>query len=73
MRVGRTARGGKAGMAFTFLLRVQEKEFLQMLQDAGSPGVQKHVIKPESLKGMEVQYEKILQQLGDIIKDEQVR
>ncbi|CAG5950323.1 unnamed protein product [Menidia menidia] len=72
-RVGRTARGGKAGMAFTFLLRVQEKEFLQMLQDAGSPGVQKHVIKPESLKGMEVQYEKILQQLGDIIKDEQAR
>ncbi|KAL1269277.1 hypothetical protein QQF64_031566 [Cirrhinus molitorella] len=29
-RVGRTARAGKVGSAFTFLLEVQEKNFLQM-------------------------------------------
>ncbi|XP_072218782.1 ATP-dependent RNA helicase DDX51 isoform X2 [Leuresthes tenuis] len=72
-RVGRTARGGKAGLAFTFLLRVQEKEFLQMLVEAGSPGIQKQMVKPESLQSMEVQYEQILQKLGDIVKDEQAR
>uniref|UniRef100_A0A3Q2D8T3 RNA helicase n=1 Tax=Cyprinodon variegatus TaxID=28743 RepID=A0A3Q2D8T3_CYPVA len=52
-RVGRTARAGKSGLAFTFLLRVQETIFLQMVKDAGSPGIQKQIIKPESLKGME--------------------
>uniref|UniRef100_A0A3B3QH71 ATP-dependent RNA helicase n=1 Tax=Paramormyrops kingsleyae TaxID=1676925 RepID=A0A3B3QH71_9TELE len=59
-RVGRTARAGKAGLAFTFLLGIQEKRFLQMLSDAGSPGIQKQIIKPENLKAMESQYERTL-------------
>uniref|UniRef100_A0AAQ5ZUX4 ATP-dependent RNA helicase n=1 Tax=Amphiprion ocellaris TaxID=80972 RepID=A0AAQ5ZUX4_AMPOC len=49
-RVGRTARAGKAGLAFTFLLSVQEKNFLQMVVEAGSPGIQKQMVKPENLK-----------------------
>ncbi|XP_036004677.1 ATP-dependent RNA helicase DDX51 [Fundulus heteroclitus] len=72
-RVGRTARAGKPGLAFTFLLRVQEKNFLRMVMEAGSPGIQKQMIKPESLKGMEVRYEEILQKLADVIKDENAR
>uniref|UniRef100_A0A3Q2D893 ATP-dependent RNA helicase n=1 Tax=Cyprinodon variegatus TaxID=28743 RepID=A0A3Q2D893_CYPVA len=62
VHVGRTARAGKSGLAFTFLLRVQ------MVKDAGSPGIQKQIIKPESLKGMEARYEEILQELADVIK-----
>uniref|UniRef100_A0A3B3HRK0 DEAD (Asp-Glu-Ala-Asp) box polypeptide 51 n=1 Tax=Oryzias latipes TaxID=8090 RepID=A0A3B3HRK0_ORYLA len=61
-RVGRTARAGKSGLAFTFLLRVQEKRFLQMVQEAGSPGLQKQIVKPESLKSMEERYEGTLQE-----------
>ncbi|XP_061602499.1 ATP-dependent RNA helicase DDX51 [Cololabis saira] len=72
-RVGRTARAGKAGLAFTFLLRVQEKNFLQMVAEAGSPGIQKQLIKPESLKGMEERYEQILQELAVVVKDEKSR
>ncbi|XP_015246104.1 PREDICTED: ATP-dependent RNA helicase DDX51-like [Cyprinodon variegatus] len=72
-RVGRTARAGKSGLAFTFLLRVQETIFLQMVKDAGSPGIQKQIIKPESLKGMEARYEEILQELADVIKEEKSR
>ncbi|XP_029281755.1 ATP-dependent RNA helicase DDX51-like [Cottoperca gobio] len=33
-RIGRTARAGKTGLAFTFLLGVQEKNFLQMVVEA---------------------------------------
>ncbi|XP_076125775.1 ATP-dependent RNA helicase DDX51 [Alosa pseudoharengus] len=72
-RVGRTARAGKSGMAFTFLLGVQEKNFLQMVVDAGSPGVQKQIIQSESLKSMEAQYEQTLVDLGNAIKDEKAK
>ena len=67
-RIGRTARAGKAGLAFTFLLGVQEKNFLQMVVEAGSPGIQKQIIKPENLKSMEARYEQTLQELANVIK-----
>ncbi|KAJ8263224.1 hypothetical protein COCON_G00156810 [Conger conger] len=72
-RVGRTARAGKAGLAFTFLLGIQEKNFLQMLRDAGSPGVQKQIVKPESLKGMEDHYQQTLLELENVIKEERAK
>ncbi|XP_011609556.2 ATP-dependent RNA helicase DDX51 isoform X1 [Takifugu rubripes] len=72
-RVGRTARAGKSGLAFTFLLGVQEKKFLKMVMDAGSPGIQKQIVKSESLKGMEGRYERALQELAQAIKDEKTK
>lgn len=72
-RIGRTARAGKAGLAFTFLLGVQEKNFLQMVVEAGSPGIQKQIVKPESLKGMEARYEQTLEELANIVKDEKAK
>ncbi|XP_041814923.1 ATP-dependent RNA helicase DDX51 [Chelmon rostratus] len=72
-RIGRTARAGKAGLAFTFLLGVQEKNFLQMVVEAGSPGIQKQIVKPENLKGMVARYEQTLQELANIIKDEKAK
>uniref|UniRef100_A0A8C2F049 ATP-dependent RNA helicase n=1 Tax=Cyprinus carpio TaxID=7962 RepID=A0A8C2F049_CYPCA len=67
-RVGRTARAGKAGSAFTFLLEVQEKCFLQMVRDAGSPGIQRHFVKPQALRSMETRYEQTLAELGKVVK-----
>ncbi|XP_028295961.1 ATP-dependent RNA helicase DDX51 [Gouania willdenowi] len=72
-RIGRTARAGKSGLAFTFLLRVQEKKFLQMLSDAGSPGIQKQMVKPESMKSLEERYEQTLHELADVIKNEKAK
>ncbi|XP_032399574.1 ATP-dependent RNA helicase DDX51 [Etheostoma spectabile] len=72
-RIGRTARAGKTGLAFTFLLGVQEKNFLQMVGEAGSPGIQKQIVKPETLKGMEARYEQTLQELASVIKDEKAK
>ncbi|KAM8831548.1 ATP-dependent RNA helicase DDX51 [Spinachia spinachia] len=69
-RIGRTARAGKPGLAFTFLLGVQEKSFLQMVVEAGSPGIQKQIVKPENLKGMEARFEQTLQKLANAIKEE---
>ncbi|XP_071384542.1 ATP-dependent RNA helicase DDX51 [Centroberyx affinis] len=72
-RVGRTARAGKTGLAFTFLLGVQEKNFLQMVVEAGSPGINKQIVKPENLKTMEARYEQTLQELANVIKDEKAK
>lgn len=51
-----------------FLCLPQEKNFLQMVVEAGSPGIQKQIIKPENLKGMEARYEQTLQELANAIK-----
>ncbi|XP_034999696.1 ATP-dependent RNA helicase DDX51 isoform X1 [Hippoglossus stenolepis] len=72
-RIGRTARAGKTGLAFTLLLRVQEKSFLQMVVEAGSPGIQKQIVKPENLQSMEPRYEQTLQELAMVIKDERAK
>ncbi|KAK6306443.1 hypothetical protein J4Q44_G00233680 [Coregonus suidteri] len=72
-RVGRTARAGKSGLAFTFLLGVQEKNFLQMVKDAGSPGIHKQIVKPGSLKSMEPRYQQTLLELGNTIKGEKAK
>ncbi|KAI2661276.1 ATP-dependent RNA helicase DDX51 [Labeo rohita] len=66
--VGRTARAGKAGSAFTFLLEVQEKNFLQMVRDAGSPGIQRHFVQPEAFKSMEARYDQALAELSKVVK-----
>lgn len=39
-----------------------------MVVEAGSPGVQKQIVKPENLKGMEARYEQTLQELANAIK-----
>uniref|UniRef100_A0A667YJC5 ATP-dependent RNA helicase n=1 Tax=Myripristis murdjan TaxID=586833 RepID=A0A667YJC5_9TELE len=63
-RIGRTARAGKSGLAFTFLLAVQEKNFLKMVAEAGSPGIRKHIVQPKNLRSMEAGYEQALLELA---------
>eukprot|EP00062_Callorhinchus_milii_P025072 gi/632985653/ref/XP_007909803.1/ PREDICTED: ATP-dependent RNA helicase DDX51 [Callorhinchus milii] len=70
-RVGRTARAGKAGLAFTFLLHVQEERFLQMMKDAGSKELKKQLVKHENLTPLIPRYEESLLDLKRALKDEQ--
>jgi len=69
-RVGRTARAGKTGQAFTLLLRVQERRFLRMLAEAGVLETARHDIPGELLQPLVPRYEAALSQLERAVKEE---
>ncbi|XP_072001293.1 ATP-dependent RNA helicase DDX51 [Engystomops pustulosus] len=69
-RVGRTARGGTTGLAFTLLLRIQEQRYLNMMREAGVPKLQRQPVKNESLRQFEQRYEEVLSQLQKVVKEE---
>ncbi|XP_061459073.1 ATP-dependent RNA helicase DDX51 [Rhineura floridana] len=70
-RVGRTARAGKAGLAFTMLLKQQERKFQKMLKEAGLPELERQLVKSESIQPLLQQYEEALAELQKMIKEEQ--
>ncbi|XP_037016861.2 ATP-dependent RNA helicase DDX51 [Artibeus jamaicensis] len=70
-RVGRTARAGRTGQAFTLLLKVQERKFLRMLTEAGVPELQQHDTPAELLQPLVPRYEEALAQLEAAVKEEQ--
>ncbi|XP_041344748.1 ATP-dependent RNA helicase DDX51 isoform X2 [Pyrgilauda ruficollis] len=72
-RVGRTARAGEAGVAFSLVLRIQERRFLRMLRDAGIQDIKKHPVKGNSLKPMVQQYERALCKLEKTVKNERAQ
>ncbi|XP_004690702.2 PREDICTED: ATP-dependent RNA helicase DDX51, partial [Condylura cristata] len=69
-RVGRTARAGKSGQAFTLLLKVQERRFLRMLAEAGVPELERHEVPSHCLQPLAPQYEVALAQLEQAVKEE---
>ncbi|XP_032561558.1 ATP-dependent RNA helicase DDX51 [Chiroxiphia lanceolata] len=72
-RVGRTARAGKVGVAFSLVLRIQERQFLRMLRDAGIRDIQKHPMKGKALKPLVQQYEAALCKLEKTVKNERAQ
>ncbi|KFV45480.1 ATP-dependent RNA helicase DDX51, partial [Tyto alba] len=67
-RVGRTARAGEVGVAFSLVLRIQERRFLRMLRDAGIQDIKKQPVKGNSLKPLVQQYEEALCKLEKTVK-----
>ncbi|XP_009074166.1 PREDICTED: ATP-dependent RNA helicase DDX51, partial [Acanthisitta chloris] len=72
-RVGRTARAGEVGVAFSFVLRIQERRFLRMLRDAGIQDIKKRPVKGNSLKPLVQQYEEALCELEKTVKNERAQ
>lgn len=70
-RVGRTARAGKTGQAFTLLLKVQERKFLQMVSEAGVPELACREVPRKLLQPLVARYETALSQLEKTVKEEQ--
>ncbi|XP_051818449.1 ATP-dependent RNA helicase DDX51-like [Antechinus flavipes] len=68
--VGRTARAGHTGLAFTLFLKGQEQKFLQMLREARAPELGKHLVRSEHLKSLVPQYEEALSELQKTIRNE---
>ncbi|XP_049662129.1 ATP-dependent RNA helicase DDX51 isoform X2 [Accipiter gentilis] len=71
--VGRTARAGKVGVAFSLVLRIQERRFLRMLKDAGIQDIKKHPVKGNSLKPLVQKYEEALCKLEKTVKNERAQ
>ncbi|XP_013004534.1 ATP-dependent RNA helicase DDX51 [Cavia porcellus] len=69
-RVGRTARAGRMGRAFTLLLKVQERRFLRMLAEAGAPELVRHEVPSKLLQPLVPRYEEALSQLERVVKEE---
>uniref|UniRef100_A0A8C4MKM5 ATP-dependent RNA helicase n=1 Tax=Equus asinus asinus TaxID=83772 RepID=A0A8C4MKM5_EQUAS len=67
-RVGRTARAGKTGQAFTLLLKVQERRFLRMLAEGGVPELERHDTPSKLLQPLVPRYEAALSQLERAVK-----
>ncbi|XP_010215723.1 PREDICTED: ATP-dependent RNA helicase DDX51 [Tinamus guttatus] len=72
-RVGRTARAGKTGLAFSMVLRIQERRFLRMLKDAGITDIKQHLVKGKLLKPLVQQYEEALSKLEKTVKGERAQ
>ncbi|XP_063207669.1 ATP-dependent RNA helicase DDX51 [Chroicocephalus ridibundus] len=72
-RVGRTARAGEVGVAFSLVLRIQERRFLRMLNDAGIQDVKKQPVKGNSLKPLVQRYEEALCKLEKTVKTERAK
>ncbi|CAM9542881.1 unnamed protein product [Bubo scandiacus] len=72
-RVGRTARAGEVGVAFSLVLRIQERRFLRMLKDAGIQDIKKNPVKGNSLKPLVQQYEEALCKLEKTVKNERAQ
>uniref|UniRef100_F6ZE32 ATP-dependent RNA helicase n=1 Tax=Equus caballus TaxID=9796 RepID=F6ZE32_HORSE len=68
--VGRTARAGKTGQAFTLLLKVQERRFLRMLAEGGVPELERHDTPSKLLQPLVPRYEAALSQLERAVKEE---
>jgi len=73
-RVGRTARAGKSGTAFTLLHRKEIFHFKKMLREAGKEGIQKmKKIQPESLNALVDPYKEALGRVPQILQTEKKR
>ena len=71
-RVGRTARAGKAGTAFTLCDEKQAKPFLKMLRDANVTGCEEKTISSEHLDPLRDEYEKSLVTVKERLQQEKV-
>ncbi|XP_038053316.1 ATP-dependent RNA helicase DDX51-like [Patiria miniata] len=69
-RVGRTARAGKTGVAFSLLQQYEVPKLLKLLKHAGKTGIQRYTVNRQDMDHLEESYEKALQRLPGVLRME---
>ncbi|XP_033638608.1 ATP-dependent RNA helicase DDX51-like isoform X4 [Asterias rubens] len=69
-RVGRTARAGKTGVAYSLLQEYEVPKLLKMLEHAGKTNMIKHDVEEDEMEYLVESYEKALQKLPTILQVE---
>ncbi|XP_033638586.1 ATP-dependent RNA helicase DDX51-like [Asterias rubens] len=69
-RVGRTARAGKTGVAYSLLQEYEVPKLLKMLEHAGKTNMIKHDVEEDEMEYLVESYEKALQKQPTILRVE---
>ncbi|XP_031573601.1 ATP-dependent RNA helicase DDX51-like [Actinia tenebrosa] len=69
-RVGRTARGGNEGTAFTLLHNDQVHHFKELIQKTGRDKIPKQTFKDEEIQPLVEKYQNALKKLEETVKNE---
>ena len=69
-RVGRTARAGRTGSAFTLLKKGQQRSFWEVLRKAEHQPVRRHVLPTDSLRELVPRYLRCLAELKELMHRE---
>ncbi|XP_041467192.1 ATP-dependent RNA helicase DDX51-like [Lytechinus variegatus] len=69
-RVGRTARAGRGGTAFSFVRKKEVNEFKHMLRNAGKDGIQRHTVSSNHLEALTPSYSEALSKLSTLLREE---
>lgn len=69
-RVGRTARAGRKGTAYTILLQEEKEKFHKIMGSSSSKRIQEHIVTTADLEVFMDNYEKALKKLSVSLKGE---
>ncbi|XP_071500752.1 ATP-dependent RNA helicase DDX51-like, partial [Diadema antillarum] len=69
-RVGRTARAGRGGTAFSFVRKKEVTKFKQMLRNAGKEKIKRHHVSADHLESLVPSFTSALSELPSLLKEE---
>ncbi|XP_030849417.1 ATP-dependent RNA helicase DDX51 [Strongylocentrotus purpuratus] len=69
-RVGRTARAGRGGTAFSFIRKKEVNDFKHMLKNAGKDGIQRHTVSSNHLEALAPAYTEALTKLSSMLREQ---
>ncbi|XP_072162920.1 ATP-dependent RNA helicase DDX51-like isoform X2 [Diadema setosum] len=72
-RVGRTARAGRGGTAFSFVRKKEVTKFKQMMRNAGKENIKRHQVSADHLESLVPSFTSALSELPSLLKEEKAQ